>query len=378
MQLDLTDDQYAFRDSLGGLLQARYSWDERRRIVESAAGWSPDVWHDLAEFGVLALPFRETLGGLGGGGVEHLVVMEAFGEALVVEPYLSTVVVAGGLLDRAGTPAADALARAIIAGTARVAWAQGETASRYALNDILTTARRQGGGYRLDGAKNVVLDAPVATHLLVTARTSGERREADGVSLLLVEADRPGIGRHAYRTIDGRRGAALRFDGVSLGTDALLFGEGAALPEIERAVDEAAAAAAAEAVGAMRGLVRGTLSHLTERRQFGRPLAEFQVLQHRMADMFASLEISHAMALRAARAIARPAAERAAAVSAAKAFIGCAARKAGEEAVQLHGGMGMTDELPIGHYLKRAVAIEAQFGSTEFHVDRFAGLRRHD
>lgn len=377
MPLALDETQEALRDAIGTLVASRYDWDKRRCIVASDASWSEDFWHELAHFGALSIPFPAEVGGLDGGAIEHFAVLEAFGEALVVEPYLSTVVIGGGLLIEADRPLARHLAQEVIAGSARLAWAQGERGARYALDDVTTTAVQNGDGWVIDGEKTVVVDAPVATHLLVVARTSGNRRDRAGIALFVVEGDHPGIERHDYATIDGRQASDVRFDRLHLTSEALLFDGPEAWSLLERAADGAAAAACAEMAGVMRGALRGTLAHTTQRQQFGQPLAQFQVLQHRMADMFMAYQLAHASALAAAQAMTAPPEQRARTVSAAKAFIGRVAQRVCEDAVQMHGGMGMTDELPIGHYLKRAVALDALFGSSAFHTYRFSELRRH-
>lgn len=307
-----------------------------------------------------------------------MVIAEALGHALVVEPFVDTVVVAGGLLQRAGGPVAAALLEKIVEGTALVALAASEPTSGDNWRDVSTTAEKDGEEWVLRGEKAVAMGAPLAGHLLVTARTSGERADEQGISLFLVDvsAAREGLTAHAYRTIDDRRAADLTFDGVRLPAEALLGEPGRAWTSIARARDEGAAAVCAEAVGAMRKVLADTVEYCKQRHQFGTPIGSFQVLQHRMVDMHMEVEQSVAATFLAVLNLESDDEVRARAVSAAKATIGRAARFVGQNAVQLHGGMGMTEELAIGHYFKRLTALQYEFGSTDHHISRYARLTR--
>ena len=300
--------------------------------------------------------------------------MEELGKALVVEPYLATVVIAGGFLKRSGHPAASELIGQIIAGEATYAFAQAEPQGRYALNDVATAARKDGAGYVLNGTKAVVLGAPWASQLIVTARTSGARRDAAGISVFLVDAKASGVVMRDYPTVDGGRAAEVTFENVALGADALIGPEGQGLPLIEAVVDEATAALCAEACGVLRKLHEGTVDYTKQRKQFGQAISAFQVLQHRMVDMFIAFEQSVSMTYMAHIRLGGSDEERAKAVSAAKVQVGRACRFVGQNAIQLHGGMGMTDEMAIGHYFKRATMIEAQLGNTDHHLARYEAL----
>jgi hypothetical protein len=333
------------------------------------------VWKALAEdLGVLGMSVPEELGGLGGGAIETMIVMEELGSALVVEPYLETVVIGGGLLKRAGGARAAGVLADVVSGDAVLAFAGLEPQSRYDHFDVATIAAPQGGGWRLDGRKAVVVGAPWATHLLVTARTGGERRELSGVSLFLLDRAAPGIVSRDYPTVDGRRASEITFDGCEAPADALLGAEGDAWPIIEQVVDEAAAAVCAEALGVLRRLHESTLDYARQRRQFGRPIADFQVLQHRMVDMFMAVEQAVSATYMATLKLGENRAERAKAVSAAKVTVGKACRFVGQNAIQIHGGIGMTDELALGAYFKRAAMIESQFGSVDHHLRRYQTL----
>ena len=372
MDFTFTDEQSMLRDTLQRFLANRYDFETRKGIIASEAGWRPDYWRAFAqELGILGAPFSEAVGGLGGGPVENMIVMEALGEHLVVEPYLGTVVLAGGALKHAGGALADELIPAIIEGEAVFAFAYAEPRGRYDLADLSTTARREGDGWRIDGRKGVVVGAPWATHLLITARTAGGRRDAQGVSLFVVEAGAQGVARRDYPTVDGRRASEITFENAP----ARLLGEAdAGLPLVEQVVDEGIAAVCAEAVGAMRRMHAATLDYARQRKQFGRAIADFQVLQHRMVDMFMALEQSVSMTYMATLKLDAPAPERMKAASAAKAKVAACAREVGQGAVQVHGGIGVTDELAMGHAFKRATMIEGLFGDADHHLRRYRRL----
>jgi alkylation response protein AidB-like acyl-CoA dehydrogenase len=368
MDFNLSKEQALLRDGLSRFLSTRYNLEKSRAAAKTGAGWQPDIWRGFAdELGILGAALPEDVGGIGGGPVEVMVIAEALGHALVIEPYVDTVVVAGGLLRRAGGPVATDLLSKIVDGTAIVALAAAEPRSGEHWHDVSTVAERDGDGWVLRGAKIVAMSAPLATHLLVTARTSR------GISLFLVDADWSAIEAHHYRTVDDRRASDLVFDGVR-GT--LLGDEGQAWDSLAQARDEGAAAVCAEAVGGMRKVLADTVEYCKQRQQFGQPIGSFQVLQHRMVDMFMELEQAVAAAYLAVLKLEAEPDVRARAVSAAKATTGRASRFVGQQAVQLHGGMGMTEELAIGHYFKRLTALQYEFGSTDYHVGRYAELTR--
>jgi alkylation response protein AidB-like acyl-CoA dehydrogenase len=376
MNFSFTEEQSLLRDSLSAYLADHYAFDKRRAAVKSEAGWRPEVWRAFAQdLGILGAALPEDLGGLGGGPTETMVIMEQLGGALVVEPYLGTVVIGGAFLTRSDHPGAAALIAQIVAGEAIFAFAAAEPRGRYNWADLKTTARKQSGGWVLNGHKAVVSGAPWADHLIVTARTGGAQREAGGVSVFLVEKTAPGLVTRDYPTVDGSRASEVFFENVSLPTDALIGAEGDGLGLVEAVVDEATAALCGEACGVLRRLQEGTVEYTKQRKQFGQPISQFQVLQHRMVDMFIELEQSISMTYMATiRLSERDPAERAKAVSGAKVQIGRACRFVGQNAIQLHGGMGMTDEMAIGHYFKRATMIEGQFGSTDHHLARYEEL----
>ena len=376
MDFTFTDEQTLLRSSLAAYLADRYDFETRRRVVASEPGWRPEVWRAFAQdLGILGALAPAEFGGSGGGPVEMMVIMEELGRALVVEPFLATAVIAAGLLSEAPGPAATALLPQIVAGDALAAFAFAEPQARYDWRDLATTARRDGSGWVLDGRKAMVFGAPWATHLIVTARTGGAQRDRGGVSAFIVETSARGIARQDYATIDGGRASDVVFEHVSLPAEALTGAEGEAAPPLERVIDAATVGLCAEAVGLMRAMHARTVDYTKERRQFGQPLGAFQVLRHRMVDMYIQLEQAVSMTYLAAIRLDDPdPIARTRAASAAKAQIGQAARFVGQQAIQLHGGMGLTDELAVGSYFKRATVIETQFGDTDHHLARYSNL----
>ncbi|MFV3371282.1 acyl-CoA dehydrogenase family protein [Pseudomonas sp. NY15435] len=375
MDFQFSDEQQMLRDMLERYLDEQYAFDKRMAAVASAPGWRPECWQAFAsELGILAAALPESLGGLGGSATEHLIVMEAFGRALVLEPYLPTVVLGGGLLARVGGDIAARIVSGIASGDVRIAWAQSETQGRYCLHDIQTRARRDGDSYVLSGHKTVVLGAPWATHLLVSVRTAGERLDREGISLLLVDRNTVGIRTQDYPTVDGGRAAEVWFDDVRIPAAALLGTQDHGLELLEPVFDEVVVALCAEAVGVMRKMLADTVAYAKERTQFGVPIASFQTLQHRMVDMHLHIEQASALTWLAAMKLDASPRERSMAASAAKVRIGKALRAVGQGAVQIHGGMGIAEELAVGHYFKRATVIEQQFGSVDHHVRRYDAL----
>jgi pimeloyl-CoA dehydrogenase small subunit len=379
MDFTFTEEQRLLKESVERLLSDRYGFDARQRFMAEPMGWSPEMWRSYADLGLLALPFEEKHGGIGGGPVETMIVMEEFGRALVLEPFFATTVLGGGLL-RLG--ASETLRAALIpqiaTGDLQLAFAHTERQARYDLADVATTARREGSGYVLDGAKSLVLHGDCAGKLIVSARLSGNRRDRDGLGLFVVDADAPGLSRRGYPTVDGLRAAEIMLSGVRIGVENVLGEPGAAFPVIAHAVDAAIAALAAEAVGAMTALHEMTVEYLKTRKQFGVAIGSFQVLQHRAADMLIAVEQARSMAMFATMMAEEPdAVERRKAISAAKVQIGRSARLVGQQAIQLHGGIGMTMEYQAGHYFKRITMIDTLFGDADHHLAelaRFGGL----
>lgn len=374
MDFDLTDEQSILKDSVERLLAENYGFEQRRKILASPEGWSGEMWARYAELGLLALPFAEEQGGVGGGPVETMIVMEAMGRALALEPYFPTVVLGGGFLRLGGTTEQQAeIIPAIAEGSRKLAFAQVERHSRFDLDHVETTAARNGGGYSISGAKGVVLHGDSADKLIVTARTAGGPRDAKGIGVFLVDADLPGVTRRGYVMQDGMRGAEISFDKVRVPASAVLGDPEDGLPLVERVVDQAIAALAAEAVGVMSAMHALTVDYLKVRKQFGVPIGQFQVLQHRAVDMYVALEQARSITLYATMmADSEDQGERSRAAHAAKAEIGRGGRFVGENAVQLHGGVGMTMEYAVGHYFKRMTMIDLMFGDSEHHLRALA------
>jgi alkylation response protein AidB-like acyl-CoA dehydrogenase len=371
MNFELTDDQQQLADSVRKMLANDYTFDDRQAIVRSASGFGDSAWATFADMGLTALALPEVDGGFGGGAMDLMATLEACGEALVVEPLLDNIAFGGRLLARLGSPAQKAaLLPGLIDGTGRLAFAALEPGQRYALVPELTHARADGGGWVLDGVKCVVIGAPHAQTLIVSARTD------EGPSLFIVAATAPGVSSNPSRTVDGQRCADIRFESTRLSADALLGQAGGALPHIEEAVDFATALLCAEAVGAMRYACEATLDYTKTRRQFGTAIASFQVLQHRMVEMLITFEQARSMAILAASEVdgAGDATRRSRAVSAAKIKIADAARLISQESVQLHGGMGMSEELKISHAFRRLTMISQRFGDADHHLERYAAL----
>jgi pimeloyl-CoA dehydrogenase small subunit len=375
MDFSYTEEQTLLRNSVSKYLADKYTFDSWRKFTRGDVGRDPAHWAQFAELGLLAAPLPEAHGGLGGGAVDASVVMEEFGKALVVEPYIPTVVIGGGFLKHGGNDAQkDEWLNKISTGDSIIAFAYAEPKGRYNLADLTTTAKKQGGGYLLNGQKAVVIAAPWADQLIVTARTAGGQRDSKGVSVFLVDKKAKGVATRDYPTVDGLRASEITFENVEVPAANLIGQLDNGLPLIERVVDEAIAATCAEATGCMKVLVDTTVAYSKQRKQFGVPIGKFQALQHRMVDMFVNYEQSVSITLMVTLKLDAPDAERAKAASAAKVTIGKAGRYVGQQAVQIHGGMGMTDELNVGHYFKRLTMIDALYGSTDHHLKRYAAL----
>jgi alkylation response protein AidB-like acyl-CoA dehydrogenase len=369
MNFAFTDEQIQLRDSLRRVLTETYTLARRRAIARSGSGCDPAIWRQFAELGILGLAIPEALGGIGGDPFDSMVVMEELGRALVLEPYLSTALVGAGILARAGSASHQKLLPAVAAGEIRLAFAHGERDSRWRQDAVTTRAVRNADGWLLDGHKSVVVDGANAHYLLLSART------ASGISLFLVPGASERMTRTAFATHDGSSVAEITLEGVRLPADALIGTEGGGLPLIEAASAVAIAGLCAEAVGAMDALLALTLEYVKTRRQFGAPIGSFQALQHRLADMLLHAELARSMSyLASARLGVDDAVERARAVSAAKFLVGRSARLIGQEAVQLHGGMGVSDELATSHYFKRLTLINASFGDMDHHLERFGSI----
>lgn len=376
MSVWLTDEQQLIKDSAERLVQNDYTIEARQKLIESEEGFSRDNWATFAELGWLGLPFKEEHGGFGGTAVDMAVLMEALGKGLVVEPFASSVILAGTALDIAGGPLAEALLPEMIAGERLLAFAHSEPKSRFNLSDVTVTADAEGDGFKINGQKMLVYHGGSADSLIVSARTSGTQRDRDGITLFIVDRTAEGVSVRGHRTVDGLRAAEITLTDVKVGADAILGSKDKGFEIVEDVIDRACVLFAAEACGAMEKAVELTVDYTKERKQFGRPLSSFQALQHKMADMYSAHQFARALTYRAAALLddCDPA-ERAEAAAAVKVKCGNSSKLVGEEAIQLHGGMGMTADMPIGHYFKRLTMINALFGNAQYHLKRYAAMK---
>ena len=373
MDFNFTEEQQLLADTVRRFVREHYSFEARREILKSKEGWSRDLWQQLAGLGLTALNVPETHGGLGAGPVDTMLVMNALGEGLVLEPYLSAAVVTPAFLNHSGDEKAAAdLFPAIAAGERIVILAHQEPKTRGEVNHVATRAEKNGDGYVLDGHKSVIMHGGAADEFLVSARTAGKTGDRDGISVFRVAPGASGLKLKGYRTIDEQQAADIELNKVKVPATALVGAEGRAFAALEAAQDLGLSAICGEAVGIMKAVNAATLEYTKSRKQFGQPIAKFQVLQHRMADMFLNAEQATSMSyLAALKCIESDAAERRRALSTAKVAVGQAGRFVGQQAIQLHGGMGMTDELIVSHYFKRLTAIDLTFGDTDFHLQQF-------
>lgn len=374
MNFEYTDEQRLLKDSVDRLVNERYGDFERRKAIQQKpGGWSRSIWQDFTEMGLTAVPFDEDSGGLGGGPIETLIIMEAVGRSLVLEPVLPAIVLGGSALRLAANAAQkESVIPGVIEGNSIVVLAHNEREARYDLHDVATTARQTDGGFSIDGRKSVVLNGDSADYLIVSARTSGAKRDRAGITLFLIDAKASGVEVRGYAAQDDRRVAEIVLSGVRVGKDAVLGQLHQGLPILEEVTDIGIAALAAEAVGAMEALHLMTVDYLKTRTQFDVPLSSFQALQHRSVDMLIALEQARSMAVYAAMMLEAPATERRSALSAVKVQINRSARFVAQQAIQLHGAIGVTLEYKASHYFKRLTAIEALFGDTDHHLDAVA------
>ncbi len=374
MDFSFSEEQRLLQESIQRFIEKDYTFDERQKLLKTDEGFSRENWGTFAELGWLGLPFSEDAGGFGGGPIETMILMEEFGKGLVVEPYLSTVLLAGKLIELGGSSAQiESLLSEIIAGEKLGSFAFVEPQARFNLADVVTIAEKNADGYRLNGFKGVVLGGPSADFFIVPARTAGAQRDTDGITLFIVDANTEGVSRRDYATVDGLRASEVTLTEVSVGADCVVGDEGKGYALIEQVIDFAIVAVGAEAVGAMEVLYKTTVEYCKTREQFNQPIGKFQVLQHRMVDMFVEHEQTKSLLYMAAMrldeeygVLARKA------VSGLKVQVGKGGRFVGQGAVQLHGAMGMTDELNVGHYFKRLTTIDTLFGNVDYHLKKYS------
>jgi alkylation response protein AidB-like acyl-CoA dehydrogenase len=374
MDFEPSDDQRLLVESVTRMLSDTYSFAQRKGYMALPEGYAPAVWSQFAEQGLLGLPFAEEYGGFGGGAQEVMLVMQAFGRVLVLEPFFPTVVLAGTAINAAGTAGQKkALLPAIAEGSLKMAFAHGERQARYDLNDVITAAKRNGGGWVLDGSKTVVSHGEAADKIIVSARTSGDRHDEAGITLFLVDANASGVARRGYVSRDDTRAADIALSNVSV-SDANVLGEvGKGFAIVQRVVEAGIAATAGETVGAMEAMNEMTLEYSKTRVQFGNPIGSYQVVQHRLADMFMTQEQGRSMAILATMSVDNPdPVARAHDLALAKVGIGQAGRYVSQSAVQMHGGIGMTEEYAVGHYFRRCMVIERLFGDPAYYLNKLA------
>ena len=372
MDFSFNEEQTLLRNTIQSFIQDNYDFDKRTEIVKSEEGMKIENWKLFSDLGLLGLPFSEDDGGLGFGPVELMIVAEEFGKGLVVEPYIQTIVTCGGFLKRASEKQRHEYIPKIISGEDIWAFAYAEPQGRYNLNDLTTKASKEGDNYILNGYKCVVSAAPWSKKLIVSARTSGDQRDEEGISLFILDKNSSGISLRDYPTVDGSRASEIILEDVKVSSENIIGEEGKASKLIEQVVDESIAAVCAEAIGAMGVLNEATVEYCKTRKQFGQPIGKFQVLQHRMVDMFMEYEQSVSMTYMVNLKLHEEYSERRKAASGAKVQICKAAKFIGQSAIQLHGGMGMTDELNVGHYFKRLSMIESLFGNIDHHLKKYA------
>lgn len=373
MNFELSEEQQLLQDSVARFVADHYSLEARRKLADSTIGYSEDHWKQFAELGWLALPFSEEDGGLGGTVIDAMVVMEQFGKGLILEPYFATVILGGGVLKR--LPSSDsrtARINAVMEGQMKLALATTELQSRWDLHDVVSTATADGDGFVLNGTKSVVLHGASADGIIVSLRTQGGQFDKDGISLFWVDPKAEGVSLKAYPTVDGLRAAELTLEKVSVPSDALLGPLHGGYEILDAVAQEATLALSAEGLGAMERLYKDTVEYTQNREQFDHPLSDFQTLQHRMVEMFMEYEQCKSLLYRATLEFAQDGMDASKSVSACKHLVGVAGRFIGENAVQLHGGMGVTEELAIGHYFKRLFVIDTQFGNADYHLERYA------
>ena len=375
MHFELTEEQTLLENMVTAFVRDDYNWETREKIVKTEEGWKPENWSKFAELGLLSVPFSEDHGGLGGTAVDSMVVMEQFGKGLVVEPFMPSILLSGNLISKlANESQANEIIPKIIEGESRYVFAYAEPQSRFDLSDVKTSATKDGDEYTLNGFKSVVFGASMATHIIIAARTSGDQRSEDGITLFLADIKSNGITLQTYPTIDEYRASEVVIENLKISSDMVLGEVDKAYSVVEEVIDLATIAACSEAVGVLQVLKDSTIDYCKQRKQFGQPISKNQAIQHKLVDMMIEYEQAKSILYAAVTADLSNADERKKAVSGAKARIGQSIKFVGESAIQLHGGMGMVDEYMISHYFKRATMLGVLFGNVDFHMKRFVDL----
>ena len=375
MDFTFNEEQSLIQDQVDQFVQKEYDWETRQSLSNSELGFGEDNWKKFAELGWLGISVSEDSGGFGGSAIESMLIMEAFGKGLVVEPFLETVIMAGGLIDDHGSDQQkSSFLESAIAGEMHLALAYAEPQSRFNLSDVVTEAKADGDNFIINGYKSVVMNGPSADQIIVSARTSGTQLDENGISLFIIDANASGLDKTNYKTVDGRRASDLTFENVSVSKENLIGGQDKGFEILDSAIDKAILAISAEAVGAMEVLYKTTVEYTKTREQFGTAIGKFQVLQHRMVDMFMEYEQCKSLLYMATMKHEEKAEDAKKAISGLKYQVGKAGKFIGQQAVQLHGGMGVTDELNVGHYFKRLTTVGTIFGNTDYHLKKYTSL----
>ena len=375
MDFTFNEEQSLIQDQVDQFVQKEYDWETRQSLSNSELGFGEDNWKKFAELGWLGISVSEDSGGFGGSAIESMLIMEAFGKGLVVEPFLETVIMAGGLIDDHGSDQQkSSFLEPAIAGEMHLALAYAEPQSRFNLSDVVTEAKEDGDNFVINGYKSVVMNGPSADQIIVSARTSGTQLDENGISLFIIDANASGLDKTNYKTVDGRRASDLTFENVSVSKENLIGDQDKGFEILDSAIDKAILAISAEAVGAMEVLYKTTVEYTKTREQFGTAIGKFQVLQHRMVDMFMEYEQCKSLLYMATMKHEEKAEDAKKAISGLKYQVGKAGKFIGQQAVQLHGGMGVTDELNVGHYFKRLTTVGTIFGNTDYHLKKYTSL----
>jgi alkylation response protein AidB-like acyl-CoA dehydrogenase len=375
MDFTFNEEQSLIQDQVDQFVQKEYDWETRQSLSNSELGFGEDNWKKFAELGWLGISVSEDSGGFGGSAIESMLIMEAFGKGLVVEPFLETVIMAGGLIDDHGSDQQkSSFLEPAIAGEMHLALAYAEPQSRFNLSDVVTEAKADGDNFIINGYKSVVMNGPSADQIIVSARTSGTQLDENGISLFIIDANASGLDKTNYKTVDGRRASDITFENVSVSKENLIGDQDKGFEILDSAIDKAILAISAEAVGAMEVLYKTTVEYTKTREQFGTAIGKFQVLQHRMVDMFMEYEQCKSLLYMATMKHEEKAEDAKKAISGLKYQVGKAGKFIGQQAVQLHGGMGVTDELNVGHYFKRLTTVGTIFGNTDYHLKKYTSL----
>ena len=375
MDFNFNEEQTLIQSQVAQFIQRDYEWEKRQALVASDLGFSDENWKIFAELGWLGISLSENSGGFGGSALESMIIMEEFGKGLVVEPFLETVILCSGLIDSCGNEQQKAdLLRPVISGEMHLALGFTEPQSRFNLADVTTEAKKKNGDYLVSGFKSVVMNGPNADKLIISARTTGKQNDREGISLFIIDSNLDGVSLRNYPTVDGRRASEVTLENVIIPSSSLLSEEGKGFQQLEDAIDSATLAICAEAVGAMEVLYKTTVEYTKTREQFGQAIGKFQVLQHRMVDMFMEYEQSKSLLYMATIKNVEGSKDAKKAISGLKYQVGKAAKFIGQQSVQLHGGMGVTEELNVGHYFKRLTTIITIFGNTDYHLNRYSQL----